>query len=40
MNVVGAAWHDILPWVMAAARGQSPVAPASCAGTLPACPAP
>jgi pimeloyl-ACP methyl ester carboxylesterase len=40
MSVVGAAWHDILPWVMAAARGQSPVAPASCAGTLPACPAP
>src|SRR5262249_29543840 len=40
MTIVGAAWQDILPWVTAAARGRAPVAPASCAGTLPACLAP
>ncbi len=40
MTIVGTAWKDILPWVTAAARGATPAAPASCAGTLPACLAP
>jgi pimeloyl-ACP methyl ester carboxylesterase len=40
LTIVGAAWPDVLGWVTAAGRGKAPVAPASCAGTLPACLAP
>jgi pimeloyl-ACP methyl ester carboxylesterase len=39
-DVVQVSWHDILPWLVAAASGKAPPAlPPGCAGPLPACPA-